>query len=416
MRPGTDPTDVLSRRRTEQLRRALALAGLPDEAGVRLLALAPALALDAEQRVRTHIARFAALPPSGQALLTQAVRGGITEFARLAANRLPAAPGAEALFLLVGEAEGRSGWDLDPVQAALQTARAVVAAECALHEAFRPCSAQLMAALDRYADLLHARAAEGHRRSATRTSGATGDPAAARHASISDVVREQWGPQVRALFLTLVCVDQAERDRPPDRAPRPGGLPAAGRVLVLAGPGHDLLLSPAPLQVTGAHRRTVLVLPAAVRLEGVPRARDAMLLVLELLRAGLARPPSPVTCLPDDGLVHLDGSPDAARRIAELVTPLMSFPPRRRLALARTLRARLTRPGSAHDLAAALGCGASTVRAHLRELDALFPGLVHTESSTLGILAALRLLVPLWEQEAAGRPAAAEAPLERCSL
>ena len=171
---------------------------------------------------------------------------------------------------------------------------------------------------------------------------------------------------------------------------QPGRSPDARRVA-----------PPAPAPTS---RPSLVVCVGPVPAGEIAQAYDTALLLLRLIRAGVAAPPSPVLLhLPNLGFLHPSPSEASVRKITDLLLPLTGQGNHRRSTLARTLQLCLRTATTAQGLAKHLAMHPQTVHNHIAALRALYNPDLDFAEDNLAMQAALDLVLPLWDLEAGAR-------------
>jgi hypothetical protein len=394
-----DLPDIRLRRHLTRLRADLGLAPVPAYVGTELRTVAPRVS---EQVIRVHRrdSAFLALSPDGQMLLLSTIARAVDEFARLVEDRPSRAPAVEAMLLELIRVEGQ----LEPcrvaVHAAFQTLREVARALWPQLPHARHVSTQLDLALSRYAGRLCARTMNAQRAAAAVP---TDRSRSGRDASVDGLLslaEHRWGTHPVDLYLsvsTLGAVDIRARRDVGRRGARPIRVVTTDHVVIVT---ED----PTPPRPVSAAPPHIVVCIGPVAVSGIPLAHDTALLLLRLIRAGVAAPPSPVLIeAPDLGFLHPSPSEASVRKITALLLPLGNHGSHRRSALARTLQLCLRTATTAQGLARQLAMHPQTVHNHLTALRTLYNPDLDFAEDNLAMQAALNLVLPLWELEAGGR-------------
>ncbi len=175
----------------------------------------------------------------------------------------------------------------------------------------------------------------------------------------------------------------------------------------LTTPDYFVVVADRPLpppRPAGATRPAVEVCVGPVPASGIPLAHDTTLLLLRLIQAGVAAPPSPVLIqAPNLGFLRPNPSDATVQKIAALLLPLSGHSSHRRIALARTLQLCLRTATTAQGLARQLAMHPQTVHNHITALRALYSPNLDFAEDTLAMQAALHLVLPLWDLETGGR-------------
>jgi len=399
-----DRPDIRQRRRVTQLRKSLGLAPVPPHVGTELRTIAPRVS---EQVVRLlrHDPAYLALSPDGRMLLLSAVARTADGFARLVEDRPPQAPPVEAVLVEIVHVEAQ----LEPCRTAVH------AAFQALHEVARVLwpqlpqarahSTHLDEALDRYIKGLCARTVDAPRAPAAGPSG--GPRTGGRHVDgLLSLVERRWGTQPVQLYLSVSSLEA------PDAGERRGTThvgtaqrnPARGLRFVATDHVVTVTQDATPPRPTHAAQPQIVVCIGPVSVSEVALVHDTALLLLRLIRAGVATPPSPVRVhVPNLGFLHPSPSEASVRKISDLLLPLSGHGCHRRSALARTLRLCLRTATTAQGLAKQLAMHPQTVHNHLNALRTLYNADLDFAEDNLAMQAALDLVLPLWELEVTGR-------------
>jgi len=390
-----DRPDIRQRRRVTQLRKDLGLTPVPPHVGTELRAIAPRISEQVARMLRQDPA-YAALSPDGRQLLLSAVARAVDEFARLVEDRPPQARPVEATLVELGHVEGRLGPCRAAVHAAFQTLREVTRVLWPQLPRARCFSTHLDEALVRYAKGLCARTMSAPRPTAAaptssrRTSGPRVD-------GLLSLVEQRWGNQPVPLYLSVSTHGAAD-------VPVPRNTP---RGLSFIDTDHVVTVAPHPIpppRPASAPHPSIVVCVGPVSMNGTAQAYDTALLLLRLIRAGVATPPSPVIIhVPNLGFLRPSPSEASVQKITDLLLPLSKHGSHRRSALARTLQLCLRTATTAQGLAKQLAMHPQTVHNHLTALRTLYNPNLDFAQDNLAMQAALDLVLPLWELEAGGR-------------
>jgi hypothetical protein len=350
--------------------------------------------------VLRHEPAYAALTPDGQMLLLSAVARAVDEFARLVEDRLPQAPPVEAMLIEILHLEAQHDLCRTALHAAFQTLREVARVLWPQLPHARSYSTHLDLALARYAKGLCARTMNAPRAPTAAPTGnrRTGEP----HVDgLLAMVEQRWGTQPVQLYLSVSTPGTTNIPTPratvQRNTPRPLSVVATDHVVTIA--QHPI---PAP-QPTNATHPSVVVCVGPVPASGIAQVYDTALLLLRLIRAGVATPPSPVLIhLPNLGFLHPSPSEDTVLKIRDLLLPLTGQGSHRRSALARTLQLCLRTATTAQGLAKQLAMHPQTVHNHIAALRTLYNPDLDFAEDNLAMQAALDLVLPLWDLEAAG--------------
>ena len=404
-----DRPDIRQRRRVTQLRKDLGLARVPGHVGTELRRIAPRVS---EQLVRVlrNDPACQALSPDGQRLLLSAVARAVDEFARLVEDRITQAPPVEAMLVEIVRVEGQLEPCRAAVHAAFQTLREVTRVLWPQIPQARPFCTHLDAALARYAKGLVARAMSAPQ---APPAGPTGSRATdTPHVDgLTALVEHRWGTRPVQLYLSVRTLGATDVPAPRGTAQR-----TTTRALSFVGSDHLVTITedPTPPRPANAAQPQIVVCIGPVPVSGVPLAHDTALLLLRLIRAGVAAPPSPVLVhAPNLGFLRPSPSEATVKMITDLLLPLSGHGSHRRSALARTLQLCLRTATTAQGLAKQLAMHPHTVHNHLNALRSLYNPNLDFAEDNLAMQAALDLVLPLWELEATGRVggAAAYAPV-----
>ncbi|GAA4758428.1 hypothetical protein GCM10023350_50220 [Nocardioides endophyticus] len=396
-----DRPDIRLRRRITRLRADLGLVPVPAHVGTELREIAPRVSEQVVRVVRrdpTHLA----LSPDAQVLLLSTVGRAVDEFARLVEDRPPRAPAVEAMLIEIVHVEGQLEPCRAAVHAAFQTLREVTRALWPQLPHARSFSAQLDLALSRYAGRLCARTMAAHRVAAAVPTDRRRRDGEAHLDGLLSLVEHRWGAHPVQLYLsvtTLGAVDIRSRRDPDHRdTARPIRIITTDHVVIIT---ED----PTPPRPISAAQPHIVVCVGPTPVSGIPLAHDTALLLLRLIRAGVAAPPSPVLIeVPEFGFLHPSPSEASVQKITDLLLPLGGHGTHRRSALARTLQLCLRTATTAQGLAKQLAMHPQTVHNHLTILRTLYNPNLDFAEDNLSMQAALNLVLPLWELEAGGRP------------
>jgi hypothetical protein len=394
-----DRPDIKQRRRVTQLRQVLGLAPIPPHVGTELRRIAPRVS---EQVVRLlrHDPAYMSLSPEGQRLLLSAVARAVDEFARLVEDRPTQAPPVEAMLVEIVRVEGRLEPCRAAVHAASQTLREVTRVLWPQLPHARAFCTQLDAALARYAEGLCTRVLSAPQ-AATATGTGTRASAAPHVDGMLALVEHRWGARPVELYVSVRTVGATDVPAPRGTAQR-----TTTRALSFVGSDHLVTVTedPTPPRPTPTAQPQIVVCIGPVPVKETALAYDTALLLLRLIRAGVAAPPSPVLVqAPNLGFLRPSPSEATVKMITDLLQPLSSHGSHRRSALARTLRLCLRTATTAQGLAKQLAMHPHTVHNHLNALRTLYNANLDFAEDNLAMQAALDLVLPLWELEATGR-------------
>ncbi len=382
--------DLSRRRRLTRLRAELGVSYVPPDVGYELHRVAPLVSEQVAARLDLPHADLE-LSAEGRRQLLALVARALEEFALTVENRPTPPPSIEALLFEIVQVEG-SERCLQALDAILATAREVLGAQLPQLPRVRPHAPRLDIALERYAHHLRRKIAQTSvpRPSPPRESLGPGE------VGLSAQVEAQWGTGPVEVYVSVatpgsICT-APQRDYPD--------------TICLIVEDHVVTVSrhPAPPPQSVRSPQAPVVLTAGpVPVGQVAPLHDTLLLLLRLVRAGVASPPVPaVVPVPDLGFLRPSSDATTVRTIAELLRPLTGLGLRRRIVLARTLRLRL-RSATVSVLAEQLGMHSQTVRNHLSALHDLFNRELDFSGDTIAVQAALELVLPLWELESAAR-------------
>jgi hypothetical protein len=390
-----DRPDIRQRRHVTQLRKALGLAPVPSHVGTGLRAVAPRVSEQVVGVVRQDPA-YLALSPDGQMLLLSTVARAIDEFARLVEDRPPRAPSVETMLLELVHVEGRVEPCRVAVHAASRTLREAAHALWPQLPHARPHAAHLDEALARYAKGLCARVLNAPR-TPTAPSTDTRSASGQRSGSLLDLVERRWGRHPVPLYLSVGTLGADGRG--PRNTHRALSFVADDHVVTVA---QDPI---APSRSAGATDPSVVVCVGPMPMSDIAQMYDTALLLLRLIRAGVAAPPSPVLIhVPNLGFLRPSPSEASVQQITDLLLPLSGHSSHRRSTLARTLQLCLRTATTAQGLAKQLAMHPQTVHNHLTTLRTLYNPDLDFAGDNLAMQAALDLVLPLWELESSGRP------------
>jgi hypothetical protein len=396
-----DRPDVRQRRRVTRLRAELGLATVPPHVGAELRTIAPRISEQVARLLRQGDP-YLALSPNGQRQLLSAIGRAVEEFARLVEDRPPNAPAVEVMLVEIVRAEAQPESCRAALHAAFQTVQEVTRVLWPQLPQARPYAAQLDVAAARYAQRLCARTMNAQRTQSARTK-----PAPVADASHLDgliaLVEHRWGTvQAVQLYLSVSTLGTAEV--PP---PRTVAHQEMTRPLRLVTTDHVVTITQHPIPTPRTASGTdgpVVVCVGPVPMSGIALVHDTALLLLRLIRAGVAAPPSPVQIqAPNLGFLHPYPSEASVRKIRDLLLPLTGQGGHRRSALARTLQLRLRTAATAQALARQLAMHPQTVHNHLAALRNLYNSDLDFAEDNLAMQAAVDLVLPLWELETSGR-------------
>lgn len=377
--------DLTRRRQVDRLRTELDLKSVAPHIGSQLRALIPLVRAELAQR----------LPE--EELLVAALARVAEEFTSIVENRPLTAPPAEVLLagaVLDAGPAGSATADLG-----LDTLRELMREQWTRLSHGDAHAARLEEALARYVARLRDRV---RRTRLPRRDRPLAHVDSRTSADLLVAVERRWGSA--PVQLCVMVGAQAMPDRPAPATPRARSAVRGERPRALQAVAADHVIvvterwAPAPLSPRQAPAPGGAVWVGPVTADQVSTAYETALLRHRLVRAGVAAPPPALLPLPDLGFLHLTATDTTVDRIAELLRPLTGQTDHRRVALARTMQTRLRRTGTVLDLAGRLGVHPQTVRNHLHELRRLY-GHDLDEDDTLVTLAALALVLPLWELE-----------------
>jgi hypothetical protein len=411
-----DRPDIRLRRRVTRLRAELGLVPVPPHVGTELRAVAPRVSEQVTQLLR-HEPTFAALSSIGRAQLLAALTRAVDEFARLVEDRPPLTPTVETMLADLIRVEDQPRAYRAALHTAFRTIRDVAQVLWPQLPHARSYSTVLDTALTRYAELLCTKSVNAQRTQSTKP---TGPPKAAgpHLEGLLVLVQRRWGTQPIQLYLTVSTLEATET--PPRRPAEPR---ATRHAVQRAGTDHVVTVTEHPVPPPRSASSTeppVVVCVGPVPASQIALVHDTALLLLRLIRAGVATPPSPVQIrVPNLGFLHPYPSDASVRKIRDLLLPLTGQGSHRRSALARTLQLRLRTAATAQGLARQLAMHPQTVHNHLTVLRRLYNHDLDFADDTLAMQAAVDLVLPLWELEAAVRrppPRQAEGRLRETAL
>jgi hypothetical protein len=399
-----DRPDIRQRRRVDQLRAELGLAPVPTHVGTELRTIAP-LVSEQVTRLLRHDPTYTALSPEGQTQLLAALTRVVDEFALLVENRPPQAPTVDTMLATLIQLEDETKACRAALNAAFQTIREVARVLWPQLPHAQSHSTQLDTAVTRYAQRLYTRTMNAQRTQCTRPA----SPPKAVETPVEgllDLVHRRWGGRPVQLYLTVST--PAVADASSRRAASWGTDPhLTTRHVHHVITDHVVTVTehpvPPPRSATTPDS-PVVVSVGPVPVSQIELVHDTALLLLRLIRAGVAAPPSPVRVhLPNLGFLHPYPSEASVRKIRDLLLPLTRQGSHRRSTLGRTLQLRLRTATTAQGLARQLAMHPQTVHNHLTVLRALYNPDLDFAEDNLSIQAALDLVLPLWEMETAGR-------------
>ena len=391
-----DRPDIKQRRRITRLRADLGLASVPPHVGTELRVIAPRISKQVV-RVLRHDPAYLPLSADGQMLLLSTVARAVDEFARLVEDRPPRAPAVEAMLLEMLRVESQHEVCRAAVHASFQTLREVTRVLWPQLPQARPFSTQLDLALSRYAARLCARTMDAQRAPAAVPT----DRREAHLDGLLSLVDHRWGNQPVQLYLSV-----STHGADDVRAGRDAGRRDATRPVRVVTTDHVVVITqdPTPPRPSTAAPSHIVVCVGPVPVSGIPLVHDTALLLLRLIRAGVATPPSPVIIhVPNLGFLRPSPSEASVQKITDLLLPLSKHGSHRRSALARTLQLCLRTATTAQGLAKQLAMHPQTVHNHLTALRTLYNPNLDFAQDNLAMQAALDLVLPLWELEAGGR-------------
>jgi len=215
------------------------------------------------------------------------------------------------------------------------------------------------------------------------------------------MVEQRWGTQPVQLYLSVRTLGAADVPAPRGTAQR-----HAARAVAFVGSDHVVTIAqdPTPPRPAATAQAQIVVCIGPVPVSAIALAHDTALLLLRLIRAGVATPPSPVLVhAPNLGFLRPSPSEATVKKINDLLLPLSGHGSHRRSALARTLQLCLRTATTAQGLAKQLAMHPHTVHNHLNALRTLYNANLDFAEDNLAMQAALDLVIPLWELEATGR-------------
>jgi hypothetical protein len=395
-----DRPDIRLRRRITRLRADLGLAPVPPHVGTELRGIAPRVSEQVVRVLRNDPA-YLALSPDGEMLLLSAVGRAMDEFARLVEDRPPRTPAVEALLVEIVRVEGQLEPCRTAVHAAFQMLREVTRALWPQLPHAQAFSTHLDLALSKYAGRLCARTMNAQRLAASVPTDRRRSDGEAHLDGLLSLVEHRWGTHPVQLYLsvtTLGAVDiRSLRDPDHRDTARPIRVVTTDHVVIIS---QDAT----PPRPTSATQAQIVVCIGPVPVSAIPLVHDTALLLLRLIRAGVAAPPSPVRVhVPNLGFLRPSPSEASVQKITDLLLPLSEHAGHRRSALGRTLQFRLRTATTAQGLARQLAMHPQTVHNHLTALRTLYNPNLDFAEDNLAMQAALNLVLPLWELEAGGR-------------
>jgi hypothetical protein len=394
-----DRPDIMQRRRVNRLRAELGLAPVPPHVGTELRTIAPRVCEQVVRMLRLDPA-YAALSPDGQMLLISAVPRAVEEFARLVEDRPSQAPPVETMLAEIVHLESPVELCRAALHAASQTLRDVARVLWPHLPHAQSYSNRLDEALARYVKGLCARTIKTRRVPGTAANGRVArEP---RVDGLLAMVNHRWGGQSVQLYLSVSTPAAAGALAPQERAQRNAlrGLSFVATDHVVTITQHPTL----PPRSACAAQRSVVVCVGPVPSMGIPQVYDTALLLLRLIRAGVAAPPSPVQIhAPSLGFLHPSPNEASVVKIRELLAPLTEQRGHRRSALARTLQLCLRTASTAQCLAKQLQMHPHTVHNHIAALRTCYNSDLDFAEDGIAMQAALDLVLPLWQLEATGR-------------
>ncbi len=395
-----DRPDIRLRRRITRLRADLGLAAVPPQVGTELRKIAPRVS-EQVVRVLRHDPAYLALSPDGQMLLLSSVARAVDEFAHLVEDRPPRVPAVEAMLVEIVRVEGQPELCRAAIHAAFETLREVTRVLWPQISHAGPCSTQLDLALSRYAGRVCARTMDAHRAPAAGPTDLRIGGGEAHLDGLLSLVEHRWGARPVQLHLSVSTLGAVEV---PSR--RGTGRRDTSRPVRIVTTDHVVIITqdPTPPRPANAAEPQVVVCIGPVPVTGIALAHDTALLLLRLIRAGVATPPSPVRVhVPNLGFLRPSPSEATVKKITDLLLPLSGHGTHRRSALARTLQLCLRTATTAQGLAKQLAMHPQTVHNHLNALRTLYNPNLDFAEDNLAMQAALDLVIPLWELEASGR-------------
>jgi hypothetical protein len=394
-----DRPDIRLRRRITRLRADLGLTAIPSHVGTELRGIAPRVSEQVVRVLRQDPA-YLALSPDGQMLLLSAVARAVDEFARLVEDRPPRAPAVDAMLVEIVRVEGRLEPCRAAVHAAFQTLREVTRVLWPQLPQARPFCTQLDQALSRYAGRACARTMDAQRAPAAGPADNRRSDGEAHLDGLLSLVEHRWGNQPVQLYLSVSTLGAADV-----RVRQHTGRRDAMRPIRIVTTDHVVIITedPTPPRPANAAQPHVVVCIGPVPVSGIALAHDTALLLLRLIRAGVATPPSPVLVhAPNLGFLRPSPSEATVKKITDLLLPLSGHGSHRRSALARTLQLCLRTATTAQGLAKQLAMHPQTVHNHLNALRTLYNPNLDFAEDNLAMQAALDLVLPLWELETGG--------------
>ncbi|GAA4758433.1 hypothetical protein GCM10023350_50230 [Nocardioides endophyticus] len=399
-----DRPDIRQRRRVDRLRAELGLAPVPTHVGTELRTIAPLVSEQVTRLLRLD-PTYTALSPDGQTQLLAALTRVVDEFALLVENRPPQAPTVDTMLATLIQLEDETQACRAALNTALQTIREVARVLWPQLPHAQSYSTQLDTAVTGYAQRLHSRTMNAQRAQCTKP---TSPPQAVDTTveGLLDLVHRRWGTRPVQLYLTVSTLAAADTSSRRE-APRGTGPHLTTRPLRHVITDHVVTVTENP--VPPPRSATTTDAPVVVSVGPVPASQielvhDTALLLLRVIRAGVATPPSPVRIhVPNLGFLHPYPSEASVRKIRDLLLPLTRQGGHRRSTLGRTLQLRLRTAATAQGLARQLAMHPQTVHNHLTILRTLYNHDLDFAGDNLSMQAALDLVLPLWEMETTGR-------------
>jgi hypothetical protein len=334
-------------------------------------------------------------------LLLSAVPRAVDEFARLVEDRPPQSPPVEAMLVELVRLEGRPELSGAALHSAFEALREVARVLWPQLPQARSHSNHLDAALARYAKGLCARIMKARR--APTTGPAVSPSADGPHVDgLLVLVEQRWGTQPVDLYLSVSTPGAAAIPIPRDKGTR-----HTPRALSFVAGDHVVTIARHPTPPSGPTsdpHPSIVVCVGPVPMSALSPVYDTALLLLRLIRAGVAAPPSPVQLhAPNLGFLHPCPNEASVIKIRDLLLPLTEQRGHRRSSLARTLQLCLRTATTAQGLAKQLQMHPHTVHNHITALRTFYNSDLDFAEDSIAMQAALDLVVPLWELEATGR-------------
>ena len=417
-----DRPDVQQRRRLDRLRSGLGLKSVPPVVGTELRTMAPMISKQLERRLLDRASRHPEPAASEHKQLHAPVLLALAEFARIVEDRPPGDPAAEVVLGELVRGSQHPERSLTALSTALDTVREAMRDLWGRLPHGQAHATQLDVGLARYTERLCTRTVEAQLRQAAGSQGRR-HTQEARMTELLAMVDHRWGSDPVPLCLGVSAVD-ATRDAAPSvagrrprrsRTPAPANDPTPERPMRLVAADHVVTTTPHADHVArsaGTRRSPLGLCVGPVLADDLAMAYDSALLLFRLVRIGVAQAPPPSTHfgLPHLGFLHPYPSHANVRKVADLLLPLCAQPCVRRVSLARTLQFRLRTSGTAQSLAKQLEMHPQTLHNHLAALRELYDPELEFDGDTVAIQAALDLVLPLWELEAAASQASRSGP------